>query len=335
MLLAQVESFLEVVRTGSLTRAAETLFVSQPTLTERLHTLEAELGKPLFARTQRHGLQLTVAGEAFLEHAERIVHAAHEGAAAVAQAGQQRGVGVVFAIAPVVGTAVLARALAALQREHGEAEIQVIRADADRVIEMVLAGDADLGLGRAIRHPRLELSPVYTDLVVPVVGPRHRLAGVSVHASELTRERSVTVPQAVTIDQLNRVLGRPRSSDFPPLTEMNDVDLTKALAVRGAMIAFLPLGSVLDEIANGTLVRVRVEDLPPMKLSVSTYERVGIPVPPDPVIRFTVHMRSIGERITLESGDSATTSPLAIDDVAPTARHEGRYERPHVARHHR
>src|ERR1041384_3005427 len=98
MLLAQIESFLEVVRTGSLTRAAETLLVSQPTLTERLHTLGAELGKPLFARTQRHGLQLTVAGEAFLEHAERIVHAAHEGAAAVARAGQERSMGGGFAI---------------------------------------------------------------------------------------------------------------------------------------------------------------------------------------------------------------------------------------------
>ena len=45
---------------------------------------DGAIGKPLFARTRRYGLQLTAAGEAFLPHAERLVSAAHEGAAAVA-----------------------------------------------------------------------------------------------------------------------------------------------------------------------------------------------------------------------------------------------------------
>ena len=51
MLLAQVEGFLEVARRGNVSRAAEAMFVTQPTLTARLHALERELGEPLFART--------------------------------------------------------------------------------------------------------------------------------------------------------------------------------------------------------------------------------------------------------------------------------------------
>ena len=42
--LVQVEGFLEVARRGSVSRAAEALFVTQPTLTARLHSLERELG---------------------------------------------------------------------------------------------------------------------------------------------------------------------------------------------------------------------------------------------------------------------------------------------------
>src|ERR1700674_4841027 len=53
MLLAQVEGFLEVARRGNVSRAAEAMFVTQPTLTARLHALERELGEPLFARTRR------------------------------------------------------------------------------------------------------------------------------------------------------------------------------------------------------------------------------------------------------------------------------------------
>ncbi|HEX9363833.1 MAG TPA: LysR family transcriptional regulator, partial [Candidatus Dormibacteraeota bacterium] len=48
--LAQVEGFLEVARRGSVSRAAEALFITQPTLTARLQGLERELGTPLFLR---------------------------------------------------------------------------------------------------------------------------------------------------------------------------------------------------------------------------------------------------------------------------------------------
>ena len=54
----QVEGFLEVARRGSVSRAAEALFITQPTLTARLHGLERELGTPLFLRTP-HGMRLT------------------------------------------------------------------------------------------------------------------------------------------------------------------------------------------------------------------------------------------------------------------------------------
>ncbi len=61
--LMQVEGFLEVARRGSVSRAAEALFITQPTLTARLHGLERELGIKLFLRTPR-GMRLTDAGRA-------------------------------------------------------------------------------------------------------------------------------------------------------------------------------------------------------------------------------------------------------------------------------
>src|SRR5438309_1461957 len=76
MLLAQVEGFLEVARRGNVSRAAEAMFVTQPTLTARLHALERELGEPLFARTRR-GMRLTDAGRAFLPYAERAIRASN------------------------------------------------------------------------------------------------------------------------------------------------------------------------------------------------------------------------------------------------------------------
>jgi DNA-binding transcriptional LysR family regulator len=76
--LPQIEAFLEVARRQNLSRAAEALFVSQPTLTARLQSLEASLGEQLFVRTRR-GMRLTEAGDAFLPYAEHALRALADG----------------------------------------------------------------------------------------------------------------------------------------------------------------------------------------------------------------------------------------------------------------
>jgi DNA-binding transcriptional LysR family regulator len=53
VLIKQLEAFVEVVRRGTVSRAAEALGVTQPALTARLHALERELGQDLFARSGR------------------------------------------------------------------------------------------------------------------------------------------------------------------------------------------------------------------------------------------------------------------------------------------
>src|SRR5215218_4422266 len=77
-MLPQIEAFLEVARRQNLSRAAEALYISQPTVTARLQTLEASLEEQLFLRTRR-GMRLTEAGEAYLPYAERAVQALTDG----------------------------------------------------------------------------------------------------------------------------------------------------------------------------------------------------------------------------------------------------------------
>jgi DNA-binding transcriptional LysR family regulator len=82
MQIERIETFLEVARTGNVTRAAHALGLSQPALTERVQALERELGTDLFVRTRR-GVRLSDAGRGFLPHAERVLAAVDEGRRAV------------------------------------------------------------------------------------------------------------------------------------------------------------------------------------------------------------------------------------------------------------
>jgi len=69
--LRQLEYFIEICQTGNFTRAAENLFVAQPSVTAAIRKLEAELGVQLFERTNKK-VVLTREGQALLRHAEKI-----------------------------------------------------------------------------------------------------------------------------------------------------------------------------------------------------------------------------------------------------------------------
>src|ERR687897_2157402 len=95
MTLQQLSYFLAAAEHGSFSAAAESLHMAQPSLSEQIRRLEAELGVPLFARSGR-GLRLTEAGRLFLPNAERTVEAAREAAASVQEVREITGGPVAF-----------------------------------------------------------------------------------------------------------------------------------------------------------------------------------------------------------------------------------------------
>lgn len=72
MRLNQLEYFIKVVECGSITKAAQELYLSQPSLTKAVSGLEAEYDLKLFDRTAK-GLKLTPEGRDFLEYAKSVV----------------------------------------------------------------------------------------------------------------------------------------------------------------------------------------------------------------------------------------------------------------------
>ncbi len=77
MTFQQIRYFDAIVRTGSMSHAADQLFISQPSLSVSISNLEKELGVPLFERRGR-SVTLTAEGEAFVPHAQQILQSVEE-----------------------------------------------------------------------------------------------------------------------------------------------------------------------------------------------------------------------------------------------------------------
>jgi DNA-binding transcriptional LysR family regulator len=177
--LPQLEAFEAVARERSFTRAAESLFLTQPAVTRQVAALEAELKTRLFDRLGRT-VQLTASGEALHRYAEAIVRLTREAREAVADIGAGAAGRITLGASSTLATYVLPPILRDFRRSHPRVDLAVHTGKSGDVLQMVRANEVDLGLvtsgETAVRDPLLVptlLADYETRVVVP---PGHPLA---------------------------------------------------------------------------------------------------------------------------------------------------------------
>ncbi|HEY1420862.1 MAG TPA: LysR family transcriptional regulator [Candidatus Dormibacteraeota bacterium] len=284
--LVQVEGFLEVARRGSVSRAAEALFITQPTLTARLHGLERELDTPLFLRTP-HGMRLTDAGKAWVPFAERALRALVEGRDALQQVITASAGHLMLAAAPAVSTYVLPELLERFVAEYPRVEVSVRTGHSDDVVDLVLRDEVQIGLGRAIRHPELELRPFQTEELVLVCSPEHAFTKrKNVPMAEVAAQRLIMFDRTSSYYEITQgaflsVGVRPRG-----VMELDSIEAAKKMVERGLGVALLPGSAVAREVKGGTLCVVKMADAPPMHNSIVAYRRTDAGTPQGIVAAF-------------------------------------------------
>jgi len=259
--LAQLEAFLQVAHHRSFSRAAEALFLTQPSVTARIQSLERELGERLFERTGR-SVTLTDAGHAFMPHAQRALTAVQEGTDAI-EAVRHGDVGSLrIGASASIATYVLPKILAHFRQERPRVHVHLNTGTTEDVIERLLAGELHVAITRLTQHPEVESLHLYNDDLALVVAPNHPFA-----------ER-----QRVTIAEAGRepFLFFERSSSYHSLIysmflrvgvvpesvmELDSMETTKHMVQEGLGIAILPVVSVEREVQAGTLKRVEIRDM--------------------------------------------------------------------------
>ncbi len=289
MLLAQVQGFLEVARRGNVSRAAEAIFVSQPTLTARLHALESELGEKLFVRT-RQGMRLTDAGRAFLPFAERATQAVREGREAIAELNSASAGHLVIASAPAVSTYLLPPLLERFAAAHPRVEVAVRTGHSEEVLQMVLKSEVQLGLGRDLRHHDIELIPFYEEELGLMVAPGHHFAERrSVTMADLAGEQLILFDRTSSYYELTQASFASAGLVPRSMFELDNIEATKKMVERRLGVALLPRTAVVGEVAAGTLRRVPISDGLPLRRRLVVMRRRDLG-PPSGVVKAFVDL---------------------------------------------
>ena len=258
-------TFLVLHEAGTIAAAAHELHLSQPAVSRRLQTLEADVGAPLFDRS-RHGLRLTSVGAVLLPHAERVRAAERDAAHALADhldhASGAVGLGVVGSLAGRWFSDVLAQVRAA----HPSVDLVVDTGTSRQIATRVARGDVDAGVGYLrVDDDDLRSRRLFSERLVLVCQPTHALAGQQIaDVTALADENWLLFPERAdepeSSDAAVRRLLRRHGVAEQRVRPIDSLSAQRALAAAGYGLAFLPPETVADAVETGVLGTITVSD---------------------------------------------------------------------------
>jgi LysR family transcriptional regulator, transcriptional activator of the cysJI operon len=258
MELGHIRSFLEIVRSGSVTRAAAELALTQPAVTQHIQSLEREFNAVLFDRTGK-GMRLTQAGRVLQKHFEQALASLGKAKSAV----EETESGVVGHL--TIGTALtmtrtgIAACISQLRKTHPGISLTVRVARSEIIISLILDGQLELGIAAVASRPSgLRLVPLFEQTFTLVAPADHPLGG-----------RLISKRQAATLQMIDCSPGPWIGMETDLTTsraavakiETETLDGIKALVEAGLGCAILPTHDVAEELAHGRFSQIRVRGL--------------------------------------------------------------------------
>lgn len=182
MELMQLEMFVAVADSGSITKAAQAMMRAPSNLSTRIQQLERELGVALLVRDRRQA-SLSADGEQFLEHARQIVELAHS-AKSFARLGEPHGL---FRLGALESTAAvrIPELLANYHLNHRDVELELVAESSGRLVDDLLSGHLTAAFtDGAPASPQLTGIRAFTETMIVAVPPT-----VDVEAPEFRSSR--------------------------------------------------------------------------------------------------------------------------------------------------
>jgi DNA-binding transcriptional LysR family regulator len=188
MTIQQLQYFLATIEHGSFSAAAEALHLSQPSLSEQVRRLEAELGVALFQRVGR-GIAVTEAGRALRPYAERTLADVEAARDSVAEVRELRGGTASFGTWGSSRYYVGVDLVAAFRRRYPDVRVRLLGQNSSQVVDAVRAGELEAGaVALPVDDRGLEVRPVLRDELVYASTDPDRLR------EEMTIERLAEAP---------------------------------------------------------------------------------------------------------------------------------------------
>jgi len=256
----QLETFLEVARHSSFSRAAERRFRTQPAISSQIRALEEEVGARLFDRSGGK-VALTGAGKVFQEYAEQTLQARKTMLVTVAEMERVPRGEIVVGANEATCLHILPEVFAEFKKQYPEVGVQISRLERAKILESIIDNSVDFGIvSTPVEDKRLTVVNIHRDELVIIVPPGH----------PLSRRKQASVAEVAEFPLLLPKVGRTRDaleSLFddrrlkPKIAmELDSSELLKRFVAANVGVGFIARSNVMEDVKAGVLAAVPMAD---------------------------------------------------------------------------
>ncbi len=276
MTLHQLKVFLQVARQRSFSRAAKSLFISQPSVSYQVRELESELHVELFSQAGRR-ISLTQAGHILHDYAQQVERLLEDAVLALQELrGLERGTLRVGA-STTAGIYVLPEILGAFKHAHPKIEVRLEIGNWQQVQSRLLENQLDLVVaGEPSQQPQLAVEPLMPNQLVAVAAPDHPLARQRAISLERLTEEGFIIREAGsgTRSTIEKLLAE-RGITLSVAMELGSNGAIKQAVAAGLGVAILSRPALTLELETQRLVVLDVEGFPVHRTWNIVYRRAG------------------------------------------------------------
>jgi DNA-binding transcriptional LysR family regulator len=267
----RLQVFFAVARQGSFTRAAESLFMTQPAVTFQIKQLEEEFNCRLFERLHQR-ISLTPAGEVVYDYATRILALSDEMEGRVAELTGQMGGTLAIGASTTLGENVLPAILGDFNAQHPQVHLQLVIANSETTAQRIVEGTLDAAfVDGPVPEKLLLAEPVGETTYKVVFDPSHPFKDLAaVPVSELVEYEYVSREKGAgtraVIDAYFKSVGV-APDKLKVVMELGSPGALKGVVRNGLGFAIMSSLTVADELARGELLARPLD--PPLRQPLS------------------------------------------------------------------
>ncbi|HYA26222.1 MAG TPA: LysR family transcriptional regulator [Terriglobales bacterium] len=256
----QLETFLEVARLSSFSRAAEKRFRTQPAISSQIRSLEEEVGAKLLDRSGGK-VSITASGKLFLKFAEDMLEARRVMLTSVAETERVPKGEIVVGANEGTCLHILPEVFAEFKKQYPDVNISITRSDYAKILESVIDNSVDFGVvSLPVNDPRLTIVLIHRDELVVIVPPKHPLSKLKSATISETANYPLIVPKGGhTRDALENLFYERKLK--PRYTmELDSSELLKRFVAAGAGVGFIARSNVLEDVRANALAAIPISD---------------------------------------------------------------------------
>lgn len=263
-----LETFSRVAELKSFSKAASDLFLTQPTVSGHILSLEQSLSLRLFDRTGK-GVRLTKAGEVFLKYASKILSFRKDLLNALSEFSQGIRGELSLGASTIPGEYLLPKLMGKFKKEHPYFIISLKIADTKEIVQYVLQDTIELGIiGAKLNHSSLHYEKFEEDEIIVVAPSDHPLTRKKrATLEELLNEPWIIREEGsgtqIAVEKALRKKGK-SLKQFNVVMEMGSTSSVKEGVKAKLGLAFISRRAAEEELNQGVLFRIEVVEIEPI-----------------------------------------------------------------------